>query len=298
MIVDSAVSMGLLQVAVNSRESFATAIARVANVRCKKNTGLLLAYSHPSVRAIHKARTTIKCLRALWALVRSAIPKKIYQHEQACLRSAARGLAIARDQIVIHETLLSFLENTRRLHDKAIFQVVLQCHAQQQTGKGISSKKTVQALRHANKAMSDSLQHFDQLHLPKNIEKILQQGSQRMLQRAIRAMKIALKTDRDVDFHTWRKRVKSLMYQLRFMAPDWSKEMCKTHDKLNELQKVLGLEHDVIIVKDFVQRYGRYCHNSYAVEYIIHYVTNESRKFRKKAIRLSKDPRFRVHSLT
>jgi CHAD domain-containing protein len=68
-------------------------------------------------------------------------------------------------------------------------------------------------------------------------------------------MKRALSSDKDEDFHEWRKGVKYYFYLLKMLAPMWPSRLRKTVKHLDCLQCKLGKYHDLAVLKSFLVKH-------------------------------------------
>jgi CHAD domain-containing protein len=57
-------------------------------------------------------------------------------------------------------------------------------------------------------------------------------------------------------YHDWRKHVKTLLYQLRLLCPEWPATGRALLTKLDRLATALGEDHDLALLKDFAAHHN------------------------------------------
>jgi CHAD domain-containing protein len=99
-------------------------------------------------------------------------------------------------------------------------------------------------------------------------------------------MKRALADEDDAAFHRWRIRVKALYHLLQILAPVWPARICETLDSIRKLQKELGDDHDLTMVKATLNgapgTFGSPC----ALQRVISSVDERSDKLRRSSRKL------------
>jgi hypothetical protein len=99
-------------------------------------------------------------------------------------------------------------------------------------------------------------------------------------------MKCALSSDKDEDFHEWRKHVKYYFYLLKMLTPMWSSRLGKTVKLLDCLQDKLGKDHDLVVLKSFLVKHLSNPKKRTPVGQVIQYLEKRSVKFRKQSVAL------------
>jgi CHAD domain-containing protein len=176
---------------------------------------------------IHGLRTGMKKYRALLRLATCAMKKPMRRAMRDRAAWIKDALAGARDEHVVHGTIL------RVLGDEAVARHGLR-------------PPHVEAGSHAPEALD--LSALD--------ESDLKQAWQRTCRRTRKAMKAAAKSGGASDFHAWRKRAKELWYQSEALAKldESIEEVCQPAEKLSDL---LGDEHDLTITLEAVDGLSR-----------------------------------------
>jgi CHAD domain-containing protein len=190
---------------------------------------------------IHDLRTGMKKYRALLRLAACAMKKSMRRAMRDRAAWIKDALAGARDEHVVHGTILRVLggEAVAR-HGLHPPQVEPGSHAPEPL----------------HLAVAELVALTEALDLSALDESDLKQAWHRTCRRARKAMKAAAKSGGAGDFHAWRKRAKELWYQSEALAKhdDTIAEACKPAEKLSDL---LGDEHDLTITLEAVDGLSR-----------------------------------------
>jgi CHAD domain-containing protein len=230
-------------------EPLARALRRVCREHIGEARSRLRKSRHPA--AVHGARKEIKKLRAIFRLVRAEIGRGAYRQAAKGLRRAAGQLAARRDARVrfkafaqlagrgaarrfpvVHDALRKDCRReSRRFHDAnsaALAERVLR-----KTGKRVTS------LKFAASGWS-----------------IIEPGLKQSYRRGQLAGKLARREPSPEHFHEWRKQVKTFWHQLRLVCPEWPATARVLTHKLERLGALLGDEHDLMLLKQFVAEHA------------------------------------------
>jgi len=90
---------------------------------------------------------------------------------------------------------------------------------------------------------------FHTLRLPDRDWKTIEPGLKKLYRQNRTWMKHASSSDKDEDFHEWRKRVKYYFYLLKMLTPMWPSRLGKTVRHLDCSQDKLGKDHDLAVLK-------------------------------------------------
>ena len=101
-------------------------------------------------------------------------------------------------------------------------------------------------------------------------------------------MKCASSSDKDEDFHEWRKRVKYYFYLLKMLTPRWPSRLGKAVKHLDRLQDKLGKDHDLAVLKSFLMKHLNNPVYRTPVGKVIQYLKKRSAKSRKQSMALGK----------
>jgi CHAD domain-containing protein len=106
--------------------------------------------------------------------------------------------------------------------------------------------------------------------LPDRGWKTIEPGLKKLYRQNRTWMKRALSSDKDEDFHEWRKGVKYYFYLLKMLTPMWPSRLRKTVKDLDCLQDKLGKDHDLAVLKSFlVKRSAKFRKQSMALGKIL-----------------------------
>jgi CHAD domain-containing protein len=108
------------------------------------------------------------------------------------------------------------------------------------------------ALRLAARALVQTRHAFHALSLPDRDWKTIEPGLKKLYRQNRTWMKCVPSSDKDEDFHEWRKRVKYYFYLVRMLTPMWPSRLGKTVKLLDCLQEKLGKDHDLAVLKSFL----------------------------------------------
>lgn len=193
------------------------------------------------VGRIHALRTGMKKYRALLRLAACAMKKSMRRAMRDRAAWIKDALAGARDEHVVHGTIL------RVLGDEAVARHGLR-------------PPHVEAGSHAPEplhlAVAELVALTEALDLSALDESDLKQAWHRTCRRARKAMKSAAKSGGAADFHTWRKRTKEVWYQSEALAK-LDDEIAGARKPAEKLSDLLGDEHDLTITLEAVDGLSR-----------------------------------------
>ncbi len=201
--------------------------------------------------AIHETRKSMKRLRALLHLVRPAMRKADFRRDEARLKHIARSLAGARDTQAMLETVAKLDAYDERVgRGPVAVKLRAQLEAKHDTtgedrkGSGVSL---------ARRLLKEARAAFDDIVLEKDDFKILASTIERDYRKARRAFHRAYELQEDEAFHDWRKYVQRHWRQLLLVAPSWPKALRPHIALARDLSEVLGEDHDLFVLANFVR---------------------------------------------
>ena len=215
---------------------------------------------------VHDARTSLKKIRALLRLVRDEITGDVFAQENICFRDAGRHLSAVRDAAVMLETFDKLVDQ---------FSAQLTAEAFTELRKGLRQSSTVpraekqKALAMAAKTIGAARRRVE--HWPINHDgfSTLRSGIERAYKRGCRSLAQAVDQPSVVNFHEWRKQVKCLWYQIRFLKPIWSKMMEPFADELKALGDYLSDDHDLALLRECVFEQAKQLDDRTALEALV-----------------------------
>jgi CHAD domain-containing protein len=199
--------------------------------------------------AIHDTRKDMKKLRSLLRLVRDSLGEERYRAENRRFRDAARRLSSSRDAEVKLETLSDLLE---RYPDEAprvtALRRALEEERERLAGDETTLAREMDAAADVIAAGGDEIADW---RLGHDDFDLVRAGVERAYRRGRKALRQVRESPSEEAVHEWRKRVKDLWYQLRFLHNAWPGGLKAVADEAHELSDLLGDHHDVaVLVED------------------------------------------------
>lgn len=218
---------------------------------------------------VHFFRTTTKRLRALLQLIRPAIARTAFEHEDARLKKAARRLAPLRDRAVAHETLKGLGEFAGILRRCGL------------TDCNVKTRSRRRAMRDAARDLEQSRRGFQRLRIRGEGWEAIGPGLTKTYRQARRRMKAACAHPSDRAFHRWRIRVKQLGYQLQWLEAVWPKRFARMRERLHKLDENLGADHDLVILRELLGKMPGSGEGSDVIKQVKKSAAKRSRRFRR-----------------
>jgi len=208
-----------------------------------------LRQSHGSDDELHRARKRMKDARATLRLLRPALPKRTFQHENHLLRDAGRAIGAARDNRVLERTLRRMAHGAGS-RSAAMSRFAGQLHQQAQAARAAALREGIhRSAAHLEKALGNSASWPS---LPRGW-KALRRGLRRTYRQGRRMAKTNAHDASAESLHEWRKRSKDLRSQLEVIAPLQHASLEKMTDRLHLLTDELGEEHDLAVLRQRLQ---------------------------------------------
>lgn len=208
----------------------------------------------PSDTEIHRARKVLKRARANLRLLRDAVGKAAYTHENAALRDAARPLSGVRDAAVILETGYTLLSMARRHGPRRrLLLKVLRALAQARL-EARAELFRMNATRASAACLVAAAARMRTWRLEQADMKSVCSGLQRIYRRGREAFAIVCADPTPENLHEWRKQVKYLGQSMEIwkaQGADGVKELIKRADKLADL---LGTDHDLAVFEERLEK--------------------------------------------
>ena len=269
-------------------ESVSAGLRRIVDELIKSAIARIKRPSTDREEDLHQVRLAIKRLRAILRLLRPLVSKTFFKRENARLRSAARRLARLRDLAVARRTLEQVTGKLASHSQDVAIQEVFESFLAQTPASSHYEKDRENALRLAARALAQTHRAFHALPLPDRDWKTIEPGLKKLYRQNQTWMKRALSSDKDEDFHEWRKRVKYYFYLLKMLTPMWPSRLGKTVKHLDRLQDKLGKDHDLVVLKSFLVKHPSNTGNRTPVGQVVECLEKRSAKFRKQSMALGK----------
>ncbi|MDG6774262.1 CHAD domain-containing protein [Thiomicrorhabdus sp. ZW0627] len=201
--------------------------------------------------SIHDLRVTFKRLRAYWRLVRDSVDKPVFEAADRRIKYTAKLLGGQRDQYVLFDSLsliLDRLEGSERMVAESLLRQLN--HSLNTNFKTLSIRwSTVISSLQLERSVWSGLD-FESIK-NRSIQKALHKSVTRSLRLSEQAVHKKADTEKR---HRWRKWVKYVFYQLKLLKGLGVKSKKQSVRKLDELGNLLGIEHDMDLLKDFLQQ--------------------------------------------
>ena len=207
-----------------------------------------------AAESVHRMRKELKRARAGLRLLRDAVGKTAYAHENARLRDAARPLAPLRDADVLAATF------GRRIDAKGI-------RAQRAALRDALKKSLVEEIQ---ASIAETGERVSRWRLPLDPWPVLRSGLERIYRKGRAALALAQARGSDRSLHELRKQVKYLGAALEIL------HFKKFNKRTDGIAEALGDDHDLAMLR---RRLG------HADRELIAWANRRRRKLQKKALK-------------
>lgn len=227
----------------------------IHNVAAEEIDGCLDSLQNMGIHeAVHDIRKRLKKLRALARLVRDEMSEENYKSINIFFRDLGRELSDFRDLTANIESI-ELLRNRYGDHLYVNFfnSIIKKIEAERnQMEEKLKAEKffsvyLVKQLKYARK---------DLVKWPVNSNEIsiILPSLERVYKRGKLALTNAYDQQDKESFHEWRKRVKYLWYQTLLLQDTWPQFFETLEAEIHELADFLGNDHDLMVLKDKIQR--------------------------------------------
>lgn len=239
--------------------------------------------------AIHDLRVVFKRLRAYWRLVRLIVGKPEFEAADRRIKLVAKLLGGQRDQQVLLDSL-SLISVQLTGAEKATAEQLLQ-----QLNRSLKESRKALSIHWPTVISMLQLERSAWQNL--NCEPLknnpLQKGLRKSFKRQIELSEKATKKQAgSVLRHQWRKWVKHVYYQLNLLKNLGVKRQKKTVKRFDELGELLGLEHDLEVLKDFLEHASFQQDSGAGIDHLIlacdHYKEDLYKRINRLAGRINK----------
>lgn len=200
-------------------------------------------------KKIHQLRKRCKKMRGLLRIIRPQLKKSgVYDAQNQYFKETAKQFSAIRNKKMLEETF-----------KKIVLKYGLDEIRYMQILKSIESIKVQSEISVQNHFASYRAEYernkknIKQYRLKKKNSKALDNGIKKGYKKAYKLKKKAYKTQSDKDFHLWRKWVKYHWYHMRLIKKNEKCVLCPRVKLSGMLADILGDEHDLSVLKSFVQ---------------------------------------------
>lgn len=198
-------------------------------------------------QGVHEVRKEIKKLRAIFRLTSSGRNRNDHRKTARTMRLASKPLAASRDARVTRMAFVALLGRKARQFPNLLSALETHCHEAERSFKDQGSGTMA---RYVLKRIDGQLQALKLKRAGWPEIKVCLKKSYRRGRGACELARLEPSGDH---FHEWRKAVKDWWYQLDFLRAAWSPKTKAMLDGLKELGELLGDEHDLVLLGDFVR---------------------------------------------
>ena len=236
-------------------EDMAVGVPRIARGQVDK--ARLELRQRDADAAVHQARKRLKRLRALLRLARPALASDTYTSESTLFRDAGRQLSGPRDAAVLVETLDRLVEQSSPDLSAAAVASLRQRLAADHAAQLAVLRKSG-AVRAVHEELAAAHARTAQWEVAEGGFESIGPGLRRVYRRGRRRMQAAAKQPDGERLHEWRKRVKDLWHAAEILEPAQPKRMGRLAERAHELSKLLGDDHDLFVLREFLGTHGGY----------------------------------------
>jgi CHAD domain-containing protein len=202
--------------------------------------------------AVHEARKSCKRLRAVYRLVRPALPGSRYRTLNATVRDAARELSGARDAKALVDMFVDLVAAHGAAAAEEGFVVVrraLEDRAQMVAEDGESAGPVLRAIERLELVAGLTAR----TNIPDDGFSVLRPGLERTYGDGRRAM-LRFRAEPTPDLsHEWRKSVKYAWHHVELLEATAPSLLTPTADALHQLSDALGDAHNLAVLSELVR---------------------------------------------
>jgi len=229
-------------------------------------------------KKVHTVRKMCKNLRAMLQLVKPLLKdSNTYQKENNFYKNIAKLLASSREAKVMTDMFNTIIKNYKLDADE--FKNIQNSLQMIEADEHIENKKTLENLKSCKFAIEKAIENIDRLELTTNSIYALKIGYKDTYITAQKYMDKAYKEQDIAYFHKFRKYAKYHMFHVDMLTKRSAFDKSRLK-KLKKLTDILGLEHDLSLFEEYLNKN----HLSYPnARILIPYINKEQKKLRKKA---------------
>ena len=206
--------------------------------------------------AVHQSRKSIKRVRALLRLIRSGVPKKIFEFENHSLRDTGRLLSEVRSTSGVLDAAESVVELYGDLLADGTFDELIVGLERRRDLAELAALEDPNLVGRVVRSLERAYHRYGSWPTDSEAREVygggvddsysaIEPGLTATFAKGRRGMVTAYTTPTDVHFHDWRKRVKDLRHQMEFLTPLWPEVVVGLAVTLDRLGEVLGEDHDL-----------------------------------------------------
>ncbi|MFP4333439.1 MAG: CHAD domain-containing protein [Campylobacterales bacterium] len=229
-------------------------------------------------KKIHNIRKSFKKIRAILKLAKYDLKdRETYVTQNNYYKYAGKRFSDSRDHLVLKKTLNKIAEKYD-IKDKIEFSSLESLNTNVNSDKFTVLEKEIQLKR-----------EYLNIYKLKKKKRPLKAGLKKIYKKLIKNRKKAYSTYKDSDFHEWRKATKNYMYQSKLFKNTLPKKLKKKTKNLKKLADLLGLDHDISVLKEFILNQNKKNTS------IIYYLEREQSILRAEASKIRLEALKKIH---
>lgn len=242
--------------------------------------------SLPAAERAHRARVAVKRARAALALIRGA-ENATGKRETRRLRRAARDVGPMREASVLLETLNALQEQWGDKVDSRTLSPL-----RQRLLARVREARTAADARNSLERFATQVHRVEKrlvaLELDGDGFDLIAAGLEETYRRARRAFRRAGEDGSTRTFHRWRKHTKAHAWQFELLQLAWPEVMANWGRKLQILGRVLGDEHDLALLQEWLARDWREKADRHNVRALLELIASRRTELREDALDLGR----------
>ncbi len=234
--------------------------------------------------AIHEARKTVKKIRGVLRLIRPELGRT-YRQENTRLRALGHHLSELRDAAALLEIFDQVAkESAGTLDKKTISAIRLACRKKNARPKQrLDAEKVIKSATAIFRSLAPHAKNWPISHQG---YRAIDSGLRSTYRLGRKALKLAEKTEKSVDFHDFRKRVKDHWYHVRLLENLWTEIMAAHESSLKQLETWLGDDHNLVLLHEKLQNKPEDFGGEAAVTAFLSLVEQHQKELRENSISL------------
>jgi CHAD domain-containing protein len=204
---------------------------------------------------IHEARKSLKKVRAVLRLSRTALLPETFLQANRTARDLGRELSGLRDA----SALIEALDKLREFHPEWMdAESFFEVRALLETRRDLLFREMIEEAN-IDQSVIEHLKAFRTWAATwkptqRSFQQAFQPGLETIYAQGIEAFHLAFAQPSAHHFHEWRKRVKDLWYHVLLLEACWPAVMIPFGDTLHSLSDVLGDEHDLNVFHELLSQ--------------------------------------------
>jgi len=234
---------------------------------------------------VHELRKHCKRMRALLRMMKPCLGKSFAKQDRSC-RDFARSLAQMRDAHVVVHAYDELMRANRGQVDRRRFAPVYR-RLKLLRDEEVSAPEEAVFTDELSQRLEKHVRWADAWRFEKKGWSVMSEGLTDIYREGRHQFKQVKVEGDDDGFHEWRKSVKYLMYQLQWLQPMNSKEIGEMTRELKRLADLLGDDHDLSMLRQFIEVDSRSFGRETTVAALMELIKARQQLMREEALTLA-----------